>query len=333
MERKFEDYEKMLQDVSDVRLDEEASLKKLKKQIDKRIAVIAVRTVAVLVLAVSVLFVTVDAGARNIYHTEVRLEKKESASGYTDGLTEYMRAYFGTFMPYAEVYQAGVRQKSPGSYQISMLALNRKEKVHIGGGLTEPDAFVTSNNGKYTVTWKESGFEWLMNRFGPDAMESGEEGLAALEKLPESVIICGSVKLRKPVPIWELAQREDPALLWAVVDQDVNQVQAGIPFHYSVYLEEQNSGSQAVKQDFLRQLELLLGEPVLVERLGIGLENGISYAREELQAVYDAVKEQDVLYTDRICIRGEKEKLIRFLREMDYEGIYVDDVRLSGWSD
>lgn len=66
MERKFEDYEMMLQDVSDVKLEEEFSLKRLKKQIDKRIAVIAARIVGVLVLAAAVLFVTVDAGARSV---------------------------------------------------------------------------------------------------------------------------------------------------------------------------------------------------------------------------------------------------------------------------
>lgn len=332
MEKNFEEYEKMLQDVSDIELDEEASLKKLKKQIDKRIAVIAVRIVLAAVFILAILIPLVDFAGKGRYDTEIQLQKKTSTSGYTDGLTEYLRDYFGTFMPYAEVYEAKVDRIGFGKYQVSMQMADHRRHINIGGG-NGPDGILKKEKGRYVTEFRSDDFSWLLNRFQTDIMERGEKGLNGLEKLPDSVYIYGSVRLKDPVPVHELAAREDISLLWAVVDQDVNQIQAGIPFGYAVWLEERSPDAESVRADFLKHLQVLLGEPQLVESLGIFSDGGLVYSYKELQEVYEAVQKQTMLYTDRICICGEKEKMINFLREMDYEGIYVDDVRLSIWSD
>lgn len=332
MEKKFEEYEKMLQDVSDIELDEEASLKRLKKQIDKRIAVIAARIVIAAMLIFAVLLPLIDYSAKGVYNVETKLQRQTSSSGYTDGLTEYMRDYFGTFMPYAEVYEAKVDRDGFGKYRISLQMADHRHHIHIGGG-NGPNGILKKEKGRYFTEFRSEGFIWLMNRFQTDIMECGEKGISALEKLPDSVYIYGSVRLKEPVPVHELAAREDISLLWAAAHQDANQIQAGIPFGYAVWLEERSLDAESVRADFLKHLQVLLGEPQLLESLGIYSDSGIVYSHEALQDVYEAVREQDMLYTDRICICGEKEKVIDFLREADYEGIYVDDVRLSIWSD
>ncbi len=328
----------MLKDMTAELPNEDPDGKELEQQINRRLKAIAVRTVlSVLAGILGLLLVVSPLVGLFCYNP---LKKQKALIGDTDNeLAQYMRAYASVFLPYRSVYGTQVKNKGFGVYEVTLMM----PEPAVGKAVlwsSEMEVVYEVRWGRWYGQKNTDRFQAPVNRL--QMMKETETILPELTLLPDSCLIYCTLALETPAEPQEL-YREEINLHWLQVEQNANDVQAGISLDYFQSTQTDRSGMNGaqLKEEFLADLDILLSDRELLTAHGIYVSRGIGeeaaggilmYPGTLLEEVRDDVAAQEAVRTRIVSVSGRKQDLLRYLEEVGAVFIDVDYVLLSSWS-
>ena len=313
---------------------EAAFEKRLEKAIDRRIRKICLKTIAVVLVVLAVVFLGISP-LMNLLCPD-----PEKLPGSGRPLTAYLQAYYDTVQPFTEIVVSSqsVEKNGFGRYTVQFQSLD-----HTGGAVVvRPNAAAEYAYGAYRITREPDDAiapltSLLVNRFGTDAAFDKQAAIERLQELPASSRISLSATAAEPVSLASL--RQTPlALEWMQIEAD-SEWCGGIRLYSMVVREDgdwrQEMDDEELRQAYLGNLELLLSEPKLLSGLsfsmpapdGVGgyVMTGETCVREN----YEVVSAQEgPLMTRCFSFSGQRDEVLAYLEQADLQGVHIEEVEL-----
>lgn len=311
--------------------------RKLQKAIDRRIRKICVKTTAVVLAALMVVFL----GISPLMNALCESPEKLRQSGVS--LTHYLRSYYESVQPYTEIIGGmgteSVEKRGFGRYTVRFDVIDQIGGVVIGRG----NAAAEFAYGTYRIIDEPEDTEGklstvLMNRFYcGDYVE--EEVLQNFRDLPASSVIYLSIALKDPIPVQTLRENAAITASWAQIESD-SEWQGGLLLRVSAAKESdawrQEMGEEELRQAYLENLQCLLAEPGLLADMQFYVPSEDNYGgsilyqgQQVVQETYDAVAAQTgPMMTRYFCISGGRDEIVDFLTDMDVTSVCVDEITL-----
>ncbi|ROR29233.1 sigma factor regulator [Mobilisporobacter senegalensis] len=320
----FDEFETKLKDISDLDLDEKDMVKQLEKQINRRIRNICLKTIGVLLFLAGFLYLVINPIMNYGYLNPQKLENNDK------GFTKYLRAYFETMRPYAEVVSVEIDKQGFGKYTVNLDMQNHIGKTMIG----LPNVTMEIDKGKASViTDVKSMTTALIGRFESNWVKK-DEFLKDLEELPDSSVVYLSIGVNTPIPLSEL-RKEDIQLDWIEFYNNVSQYQGGLSLNLCTLYEDTDErkklSDKELKEIFLQNLDLLMTQPVLFQSLGIYSGSLQFFTLDEIKKTRESIDSQEELTIKNYCFSGKKQEVIEYLKKTDVYSIHVDDIQLTIW--
>lgn len=315
--------------------------RKLQKAIDRRIRKICVKTTAVVLAALMVVFL----GISPLMDALCESPEKLRQSGVS--LTHYLHAYYESVQPYTEIIggmgMESVEKRGFGRYTVRFDVVDQTGGVVIGRGNTAAEfaygAYRITDEPEDTV---ESLSSALLNRF--NALNyNEEETIENFRDLPASGNLFLSVTLKDPISVQSLREDEKITAKWVQIESD-STWQGGLLLHSTTSFDgawRQEMDGEELRQAYLDNLQCLLSEPKLLADLTFYVsyaeDHGKEYysgsilfaGQEVVQETYDAVAAQTgELMTRCFCIAGGRDEVIDFLERMDVTSLQIDKITL-----
>lgn len=337
---------------------EEAFQKRLEKAIDKRIRKICLKTIAVVLVVLAVVFLGISPLMYLICPSPRHPSRSSDLS-----LDAYLSAYYETVRPYAEVvpvatrtggdedaarriYKSCVAYRGFGCYTMKLDVVDRSVDgwAHLGAGNVK----VEYNWGQYRVVDDPGGnLIGVMPQFS--YTRSPEEVSEVVEGLPRSTAVYLNIRASGPVTLEEI-RGSGVTPLWIEVYNDTSLWRGGLSLiNAAGGLDStewrENLNDAQLREIYLDHLDTILSIPRLLEQLPIyqemeedtieGYSGGMWYAgvlsskQEYIQEARDAVAAQEgPLMTERYCICGSRDEVLEFLKTADIRWADIQNIYL-----
>lgn len=319
--------------------------KKIEQYISKKIRRIVVRTITVIVCILTVLLLIINPMMNEMYLNPYKLNGEPNHVGADTSIyLNVMRDYWETMQPYVEINSIDVHKKGFARYEVEMCVNN-----HIGPGLIgRSNVWCDVVRGKYVNIQDANRYlTHMMGRFENwwyEEDESGElirhsnpkeEYIEEFQDLPASATIYLSIGAETPKNVEEL-RTEEVRLEWVEVYQPNVDFQGGLCMSmmsivdaetdYRTYMSEKE-----LIQAYVLNLENLIAYPNIWK--SFGLQSG-SYSYSDgnhnvLKATFEDAKKLESLQSKNYCISGERDEIIKYLKETDVISILVDEITLT----
>lgn len=310
--------------------------RKLQKAIDRRIRKICVKTTAVVLSVLVVVFL----GISPLMNALCENPEKLRNSGVS--LTHYLRTYYESVQPYTEIIAGAgiesVEKRGFGRYTVRFEVVDQ-----IGGATIGPtNAALDFAYGAYRITDEPDDMKgklstMLMNRFYSGNYVEAEV-LQNFHDLPASSTIYLSVAVKEAIPLQTLREETAICASWAQIESD-SVWQGGLLLRVSSAQEtgwRQDKTEAELRQIYLDNLRCLLAEPGLLADMQFYVPSEdhyggsiLSSGQEVVQETCDAVAAQtEPLMTRRFCISGGRDEIIDFLANMEVTSVLVDEITL-----
>lgn len=331
-----EKWEEMLKSIAEEPSIGEPSAEQIDKRINRRMAAIATRVVAVIFACMAGALLIINPLTKLGPYNMKRMDRVPAEGGLSE-LEWYLNAYTSMFKPYHEVTNVTVQDRGFGNYTVKIPVVHFGEPT-IYGDLGREET--------YRVSWgrwsAENNASLLVGRsfFAEYMMKTPEEVVPELAELPESGIIYCSLLLGQPV-LPETLRKEGIKLYWMAAEQSASTAEAGIAIACCGGIPEDRirrdeMTGEELRDEFLQELDIVLSDRNMLEQFGIygSSENGIMVYGDpyaELVKIKEEVEAQSKLHTRKICISGKKQDVLNYIEQLGDVKIHVDDVKLSQW--
>lgn len=337
----LEKWEQTLQELSEETGDEDAARiaaeeafeKRLEKAIDKRIRKICLKTIAVVLVVLAVVFLGISPLMNLV------CPNPEKLPGSGQPLTAYLQAYYDAVQPFTEiVVSQNVEKNGFGRYTVQFQCLDHTEGVIVGRFNAEAEYAY----GTYRITQAPDDViasidSLRMNRFGVDENFDKQTVIEKLQGLPTSSRISMSVGVAEPVSLASLRQT-DLDLDWIQIDADSDWC-GGVRLFSSVSINgddwRQDMDDAQLRQTYLNSLELLMSEPRMLSKLSFsmpapdGRGGYVMPGGTCVQENYEAVSAQEgPLMTQYFSFSGKRDEVIAYLSQADLRGAHIEKVKL-----
>ncbi len=310
--------------------------KQIIKSINQKVRKIVVRTVAVILACLMLIFLIISPIMDMIYFNPKKLYDDSELTMY-----RVMDDYIETVMPY-RVMTGGMEIKSQGfgRYELSMGVHDLTEGLPLVT-ISGPNVWCEINKGKYENLKDSEGiFTYYPGRFDYTWPEA-EDLIESFKKLPESAMIYLSVSGTEERTLEEL--RTLPVTLaWGQLYQPNVEFQGGINLEEVFHQEEIGNGyprKYMTEDDLLRvylsNLNNLLEHEEVWADFGLcdGTDNYfVNSSREgtleKVKETLEDAKKLTRVYMENYSVYGKRDEVIQFLEENTLDSIYVERVSL-----
>lgn len=340
---------------------EEAFEKRLEKAIDKRIRKICLKTIAVVLVVLAVVFLGISPLMYLICPSPRHPSRSSDLS-----LDQYLSAYYETMRPYAEVvsvatragddkaaarqmYRSCVDYRGFGRYTMELDVVDRSVDgwAHIGVGNVK----VEYNWGQYRVA-DDPGRNLMEGLIMFGYTRTREEVCEILEGMPSSSAVYLNIRAGSPTTLEEI-RKSGVTPLWMEVYNDTSTWRGGLNVFSSASATggdwRQNMDDAQLRQVYLDNLDTILSMPRMLAQMqmsqeveddtmegysgGIMVLGDLSSKQEYIQEARDAVAAQEgPLMTERYCICGSRDAVLEFLKTADVRWAGIQNMYLYNGS-
>lgn len=309
--------------------------KQINKQINRRIQKIATRTVAVILGGIIFLLLIISPVMDlcvvnpNNYHSETN-----------DTLFRTMRAYIEMQYPYKNLSQVvDIEKRGFGRYDLELNIVDHSLQNNTTGNVV-----FSIERGK--VELKEDNLNMLLvylNRFDSKVYPKDQKAekkqlgntIEEIKKLPDSAHLYLSVS-DKEIQTYEALKNEDVQLWWLQLNQPGCEYAGGINLFRTVAIDKEDHNvntSTKLLKNYTENLQILLDHTDLWDSRELISADGTRYMSkanmELLRKSLEQAQGATEVKTNKYCISGSKEQILKFLESHNLEYVHVDDIRLS----
>lgn len=296
---------------------------KIIQSINKRIRNCVIRTLAVILAVIAMLFLIVSPLMNLLFLNPYQLNR-----GSNQEMLGVLRDYWETTQPYVEVISLDIEKKGFARYELELQIADTTEELIIGPAnvwcdvicseyknIRDADRVMTHELGRFNCDWT-----------------SQDEYISTIKKLPESARIYLSVSDTTVKTLQEL-RNLDVNVQWFQVYQPNVEFQGGLSlsprvlYRDSDYRAEMNE--QQLIHTYLSHLENLLEHQEVWSQFGLSVESTIfGDTGKALTETYEDAKTLSVLTSENYCVYGQRDNILRFLESNSLDSIMVESVAL-----
>ena len=311
----------------------------ISKAINTRIRAIVLKTFAVILVVFVAIFLCISPIMNMVYSNplDIHDNDRRANTGQTE-LEKTFSAYMEMNYPYKELDYINVEKHGFARYTLDMNILDQRGFVPIGA---EPNATLEVSRGEVTNSVPAPLVKQLS--FFDSRSFDREGTLKDLRELPDSAVVCASVKEKTPVSVKSLMdlEKEGVQLYWVRPFTDSNlKDDTDFKGGLRIYCNKPGNGKDRtemtenqLKKVYLDNLELLEKNQDYLYLNDFVYDNfSFQLSSYGLDGMKKYLKETEGLKTDSYFIQASKQSMIKFISENPETAVNVSYVNLTNFN-